>query len=188
MTLEEWADLPEDEPGELVDGYLVEDEVTDYVHECVTGFFVAPFRAWVRPPRGLVGASDAKFAVPGGRGRKPDLSVYLPGERRPPGRAALITVAPSILVEVVSRRPRDQRRDRVEKLDEYARFGVRHYWIVDPANRMLEIYELGADARYVRALSAADGLVVDVPGCPGLEIDLDALWAEVDALEQEQGQ
>ena len=175
----------EDEPGELVDGYLVEDEVTDYVHESVAGFFVALFRAWVRPPRGFVGASEAKFAVSNRRGRKPDLSVYLPGEAKPPGRAALITVPPSILVEVVSRRPRDQRRDRVEKLDEYARFGVRYYWIVDPANRTLEIYELGADSRYVRALSAADGLLADVPGCPGLEIDLDGLWAEVDALEEE---
>ena len=29
MTLEEWADMDEDEPGELVDGHLEEEEVPD---------------------------------------------------------------------------------------------------------------------------------------------------------------
>ena len=35
MTLEEWAALDEDEPGEIVDGVLVEDEVPSMVHERV---------------------------------------------------------------------------------------------------------------------------------------------------------
>ena len=33
MTLAEWAELPEEEPGELVAGWLEEEEVPDYVHE-----------------------------------------------------------------------------------------------------------------------------------------------------------
>src|SRR5262249_30275468 len=33
MTLAEWAAMPEDEPGELVDGLLVEEEVADTPHE-----------------------------------------------------------------------------------------------------------------------------------------------------------
>ena len=32
LSLEEWFALPEDEPGELVDGHLEEEEVTDYLH------------------------------------------------------------------------------------------------------------------------------------------------------------
>jgi hypothetical protein len=31
LTLEEWGDLPEDVPGELIDGRLVEEEVPDYL-------------------------------------------------------------------------------------------------------------------------------------------------------------
>ena len=50
-----------------------------------------------------------------------------------------------------------------------------------PEARVLEIFELGADGRYVIALTAADG-AHPVPGCEGLVLDLDALWAEVDRL------
>jgi hypothetical protein len=46
----------------------------------------------------------------------------------------------------------------------------------------VEGWELGPDGRYVRACSATEGAVQHVPGCDGLVVDLDALWAEVDRL------
>ncbi|MBI2896616.1 MAG: Uma2 family endonuclease [Deltaproteobacteria bacterium] len=181
MSLEEWAALPEDEPGEIVDGFLVEDEVSDPVHDVIAAWLVASLRAWVRPRGGLVGVSDTKFAVSARRGRKPDTWVYFSREKLPP-RHGLVRVPPDLLAEVVSPRPRDQRRDRVEKLAEYAAFGVRYYWIVDPQLRTLEVLELGADGRYVHALAGSTGRIESVPGCPGLALDLDELWAEVDAF------
>lgn len=183
MTFDEWQTLAEDEPGELVDGFLVEDEVTTWVHEDVVAFLIETFRAWARPRGGFVAGSEVKLAVGGGRGRKADLSVVLPGTGKPAGRAAVVTSPPGLIVEVVSDRPRDARRDRVDKLEEYAAFGVRFYWIVDPQLRTVEIYELGERGRYVRALSATGGVLRDVPGCPELVLDLDRLWAEVTELE-----
>jgi len=179
MSLEEWAALPEDEPGELVDGQLVEEEVVGYAHEVVVGWLIHILRGWVVARGGFVGASDARFAVRPTRGRKPDLTVYLPGSRKPPAHG-LIQVPPDIAVEVVSPTPRDGRRDRVEKVKEYAGFRVRWYWIVDPQLRSLEIFELGADGRYTYALGAGDGVLDVVPGCEGLTLDLDALWSELD--------
>jgi Uma2 family endonuclease len=76
-------------------------------------------------------------------------------------------------------------RDRVEKLKEYAQFGVRYYWLIDPRTRLFEILELGADGRYTIALSAFDGKV-EAPGCEGLTLDLDELWAEVDELSHDE--
>jgi Uma2 family endonuclease len=125
-----------------------------------------------------------KFAVAPHRGRKPDLTVYLQGSAFPP-RRGLIRVPPDIAVEIVSPTPRDARRDRVEKVDDYAAFGVRWYWIVDPELRSLEILELGPDGRYVHALGATSGVVDPMPGCEGLRLDLDDLWAAIDRLPAE---
>ncbi len=183
MSLAAWGELPEDEPGELVDGRLAEEEVPNYVHEIVVAWIVRMLGNWLAPRGGFVGGSEAKFAVRPGRGRKPDASAYLPG-RRPP-RGGLIDVPPDIVVEVVSPTPRDGRRDRVEKVREYAAFGVRWYWLFDPQLRTLEVLELDEKGRYAHALDATGGAAA-VPGCEGLVLDLDALWSEVDRLEAEE--
>ncbi len=180
MTVEEWCDLPEDEPGELLDGRIVEEEMPDYLHELVVIWFARMLAAWISPRGGVVGGSDAKFALGPRHGRKPDLSVYFPTTRMPPRRGPVRT-APDLMVEVISLRPRDVRRDRVEKLDEYARFGVRHYWLLDPEARILECYMLDADGRYVHTAGASEGKV-SVAGFDGLELDLDDLWRETERL------
>jgi Uma2 family endonuclease len=120
MTLAEWADLDEDEPGELVEELLVEDEEVGYLHEVLVMWLGWTLRSWLASRGGFVGGSDVRFGLSPSRGRKPDVSVYLPG-RRPPARG-LVTIPPDIMIEVVSPRPRDARRDRVEKMDEYATF------------------------------------------------------------------
>ncbi len=181
MTLDEWADLDEDEPGELVDGRLEEEEMPSYLHEAVVAWLIRVLGAWIAPRGGWVFGSESKFAVAPQRGRKPDVSVYLPGAPLPGKHDSVARVPPQIMVEVLSPRPRDARRDRIGKTRDYAAFGVRQYWIVDPEVRVLEILELGADGRYAIALTASEG-AHPVPGCDGLTLDLDALWAEIDRL------
>ncbi|MDI1477551.1 Uma2 family endonuclease [Polyangium sp. y55x31] len=83
-----------------------------------------------------------------------------------------------LVVEVLSPRPGDVRRDRLDKRSEYARFGVKLYMLVDPEARVIELCELGADGRYVLDASVSEGKL-RLPGCEGLELDLDVLWAEV---------
>ncbi|MCC6765226.1 MAG: Uma2 family endonuclease [Deltaproteobacteria bacterium] len=181
MSIDEWADLPEDEPGELVDGYLVEEEMPGLLHEIVLTWLVYSLRSWAAPRGGLVFGSEGKFAVAARRGRKPDLTMYLPGHPALPRRGA-VRVPPDVAIEIVTPTPRDVRRDRVEKVEDYAGFGVRYYWIVDPEQQTFEILELGADGRYVRALGATGGILATVPGCADLTLDLDELWREGDKL------
>ncbi len=181
LSLDEWFALAEDEPGELVNGHLEEEEVPDYLHELLVALLVRALGNWIFPQGGLVAGSEAKFAISSRRGRKPDLTVYLPGHR-PPARG-LIRVPPDIAIEIVSPTPRDGRRDRVEKLADYAAFGVAWYWLLDPQLRSLEVLELDAQGRYLHVLGASTGTLDKIPGCDGLTLDLDALWAAIDSLE-----
>ena len=82
MTLEEWAALDEDVEGELVDGMLEEEEMPTFLHELVVMWLAAALRSWARRRRGFVVGSKAKLAVGPRRGRKPDLSLFLPGALR----------------------------------------------------------------------------------------------------------
>ncbi len=83
---------------------------------------------------------------------------------------------PDLLVEILS--PSTGRRDRSEKLNLYAEFGVREYWIVDPQLRQVEIL-----------VNRAGQFVVQMPGgaiyhsavLPEIRIDLEAFWTLVEA-------
>ncbi len=172
--------MDEDEPGELVDGALVEEELPSILHESVVAWLMVELGAWVRARRGWVFGSDFKLGVSAIRGRKPDVSMYLPGAKLR-GRDSLTIVPPHVVIEVASPNPRDVRRDRVEKVRDYAAFGVRFYWMVNPDARTFEILELDARGRYTIVVSVEAGKVV-VPGCEGLVIDLDQLWSEADRL------
>jgi Uma2 family endonuclease len=136
--------------------------------------------AWGTARGGRVYASDGKFAVRPDRGRKADVSVFLAGTPLPPRHGPCMT-PPDILVEVISSDARDVRRDRIEKATEYAAFGVRFYWLIDPDARTFEIFELQTGGHYLRLVGISEG-AIDVPGCEGLRLDLDALWAKLDRL------
>lgn len=181
MTIEQWAELDEDEPGELVDGRLEEEEMPTALHEAVALWLAVALKNWVAPLGGMAFGAELKLVVRERRGRKADASAYLPGRPLPARGLGATHRPPSIVVEVLSPQPRDVRRDAIEKLREYAAFGVTYYWLVDPVARTLEVRELHPEGRHVVLLSAADGSH-EVPGCEGLVLDLDALWAEADRM------
>jgi len=67
---------------------------------------------------------------------QPDVSVYCREEEQLDD--AGVVAAPDIAVEVLS--PYTSVKDQREKLKLYERFGVKEYWIIDPANETLSVY------------------------------------------------
>ncbi|MFD2519596.1 Uma2 family endonuclease [Emticicia soli] len=61
--------------------------------------------------------------------------------------------APDLLVEIVSKG--SIIRDYVEKKEDYEKFGVKEYWIIDPQNQFIQIFSLEAN-KYI-PYSSADG-------------------------------
>lgn len=186
LTVDDWAELPEDVRGELEAGSLIEEEMPTLVHEILVAWLSEVLRVWGKTRRARVVGSGLKFGLDQSTGRMPDLSVFLPAAKRPPA-SGVVRTPPSIAIEVVSPGAADARRDRVDKLRDYARFGVRWYWLVDPGLRSFEILELDTERRYVHMVSATAGVVSEIPGCDGLTLDLDSLWRELDEVIAESG-
>jgi len=99
---------------------------------------------------------------------QPDLIFVAAANLRIIQRRAIFGV-PDLLVEFVS--PSSVRRDRYDKRDLYARFGVKEYWIGDPANKALEILTL-KEGRYELHCSADEKGKVGSLILTGLEFDL----------------
>ena len=76
--------------------------------------------------------------------------------------------APDMVIEILS--PSTSRRDKVLKLNAYQRAGVREYWIVDPADKTVQVFILD-NGRYLAA-SHAETDIVTVHVLEGCEISL----------------
>ncbi len=81
---------------------------------------------------------------------------------------------PELLVEIIS--PTSVTRDRVRKKAVYERLGVAEYWLVDPQNQSIEVYELTGDG-YVLFSDSESEAVVKSKGLAGLEVEATALFA-----------
>ena len=90
-------------------------------------------------------------------------------------KAPFLTLEPDWLCEVVS--PTTARLDRIKKLDAYAGAGVACLWLLDPLDRMLEVFRL-ENGRWVRTAAHSDDEVVRAEPFEAIEIDLLALWGE----------
>jgi Uma2 family endonuclease len=89
--------------------------------------------------------------------------------------AGHFTVAPELVVEVLSYGPRNERRDREAKLKLYSRQGVHEYWIVDWRQRRVQLYRRRADGlELVATLDRSDTL--SSPLLPGFALPIARLW------------
>ena len=87
---------------------------------------------------------------------------------------------PDLVVEVVS--PTSISRDYVKKLRIYERFGVPEYWIVNPVNRSVEVYQLVSLANHSKEYdlfsSAVETGKVQSKVLVGLELDIKNVFEE----------
>jgi Uma2 family endonuclease len=80
---------------------------------------------------------------------------------------------PLIVVEVLS--PASAQYDRTTKAQRYAMQGVPHYWLVDPASRLVECYRLVEDT-YQPVVMASAHETISHPDFPNLRLSGSLLW------------
>ena len=101
---------------------------------------------------------------------QPDLLVVCDKNRLGKGS---VDGPPDLAVEILS--PSNSRKEMFLKFRYYLKAGIREYWTVDPEGKKVQvhIYENG---RYLSA-GYEENARIPVTVLPGLEIDLESLWA-----------
>lgn len=133
---------------ELVDGLLEEGEVPTRKHGRIISRLIARLGPAVeRAGGGELLSQDNRVRIGPRRVRKPDVLLALRKDA-PQFEDETLVSAPSLVVEVVTKTPRDEHRDRVSKLADYESIGARQYWIIDPELDRLEVYVLGPSSLF----------------------------------------
>jgi Uma2 family endonuclease len=174
LTYEDYCALPDDGLRyEIIEGFLFSEPSPRRAHQQVAGNLFVILLTHVRE-HNLGEVFIAPFDVILNRRTVvvPDL-VFVTQDRAGVVTERAVEGNPDLIVEILS--PSTARRDRVAKLNAYARRGVPHYWLVDPAARTLEAFEL-SEGSY-RLAVAVGGDETFQPGLfPGLVLPLSELW------------
>lgn len=106
----------------------------------------------------------------------PDVAGWLRSRLPAVPQTAFLELPPDWACEVIS--PGSARIDRERKLPIYARERVTHVWLVDPLERMVEVYRLDGDGYRVVVTRGGEDRVRLEPFA-AVELELAALWPSV---------
>ena len=135
LTYQDYANTPDDERYELIDGELIMSESPIIAHQDNQRKLGPRMSVFVeRNDAGVVYFSSTDVVLSDTDVVQPDL-LFISKERRHIIGEANIQGAPDLVVEILS--PSTARRDWGVKRELYAKHGVKEYWIADPANKMV---------------------------------------------------
>jgi Uma2 family endonuclease len=176
VTYEEWLRMPEvsDATEEVVNGEIRIMPPAKWKH------------AWIieRTHRALNGQLDLDrcAVVTGSFGlvirkapltsRVPDLAVF--DLTTLVEQDGYLHSAPQLLVEVLS--PSNTRREREEKLGDYAEIGVPEVWVISPEARTVEVLYL--EDRYLRTACVLNSGILTPKLFPQVKVDIATIWPD----------
>lgn len=170
--------LPAHVTGEILNGKLYAQPRPQGRHGLAErglgGNLIAPFDFgrggpggwWIIPEPEVHFVRDIEVAVPDLAGWRREHMASVPDDHR-------FEVVPDWVCEILS--PSTAKKDRVEKLPIYARYGVAYVWIVDPLAQTLEAFAR-RDEGWLLIASLQDDDRVAVPPFDAVAFALADLW------------
>ena len=172
---DEFLELPEDgNRYEILDGELVMTPPPAIRHQRISSRLHMLLGAYVAARElGEVLAAPVAVRLSESTIVEPDLLFLATGRSKIVSDLS-IDGPPDLVVEILS--PSTAKRDRTVKAQLYARLGVRHYWIVDPETRTVDVFELHGK-RYRKKATLEENDRFEPTILPGLIVDLSTVWA-----------
>lgn len=136
-TYEDYLNTPEGERCELLDGELILVASPNEEHQLASVKLVSLMYLYVTARElGWVFHAPFNIVFSDTEVVQPDL-MFISKEREHIRSGANVRGAPDLVVEILS--PSSSRRDWKYKRELYAKYRVKEYWIVDPANRIVSV-------------------------------------------------
>lgn len=124
---------------ELSDGRIIMPPHPTFSHQEALKRLFLRLQAYVEKNNlGIVQIAPLPVRLWPGKIREPD--IFFIGKEHSDRIGERVCGVPDLVVEVIS--SSTERTDRVEKFLEYAKAGIREYWLIDPEKKTVEVYSL----------------------------------------------
>lgn len=157
VTFDEFCELVQDgQKADLIDGVIFMASPDNTAANLVNVWLCTLMRIYAQQKDlGEVFVSRVAFRLDDKNGPEPDIA-FIRKEHRDRIERGRVDGPPDLAVEIVS--PDSIDRDYRKKRDQYERFGVEEYWIVDELEECVTLLQLGPDGRY-REIAPENGLL-----------------------------
>ena len=160
-TEEDYYNLPEDVRAELIEGRIYYQAAPSRIHQEISTELLTIIRQYIKSKKGSCKIYAAPFAVKLFKDKKtivePDISVICDHDKLTDRGC---TGAPDWIIEIIS--PSNSSDDYIRKLNLYANAGVREYWIVDPLEESIFVYNLEKSQFKAAAYTFRDKIKVNI--------------------------
>lgn len=172
-TVDDFLQLEESNlPCELINGEIFMSPAPSFTHQIVLGNLYDLLKLHARKNGGITMFAPVDVFLDKKNVFQPDL-LYVAKENLGIISERGLNSAPDLAVEIIS--PSNSFKDRNQKRRLYQKFGVKEYWIVDPGNKTLEIYDFTIEDTPILYL-AEEGLVTSKL-MPGLSFNFQDLFS-----------
>jgi Uma2 family endonuclease len=142
-TADDFLQLDESNtPCELINGQLFTCTSPSLLHQIILSNLYDVIKAHARKVNGFVAFAPFDVYLDEQNVFQPDL-LYIQKDNLHRLTEQGVKGAPDLVVEILS--PSTGFKDRNQKKNVFQKFGVKEFWIIDPGNRTLEIYDFKKD-------------------------------------------
>lgn len=179
LTIADWDAMPHGDGNryEIIEGELFVSTSPGLTHQIVvTNLILLIGRFLEANPIGMV-LTTPGLVLSEYSGVIPDIVFFLHEQREAIVTGERLTGPPAVVIEIVSPGSANIRRDRVAKLQLYAKHRVPEYWIVDPKNLTVEKYVGRGSLSLLQILQHDEELSIDA--LPGFSCRLSQVFRQL---------
>lgn len=162
-TLDDYYALPDERRVELIDGVFYDMSAPSLRHQKILGQLYLQFQACAdahgEACEVYLSPCDVQLDCDQRTMVQPDLFVICRDYDR---QARALAGAPDLVVEILS--PSTRSKDMLLKLQKYHDAGVREYWIIDPENEKVYVYDFSQVDFYPETYSFDDQIPIALSG------------------------